>query len=79
MNKPHDKDKAASAPNTTTGPTDLAVVQPAQTGKAAQAAPSHDEFHGRGGIYRMVNGVRQRVAVTQPAATHQADAKEAKQ
>ena len=79
MNKPHDKDKAASAPNTTTGPTDLAVVQPAQTGKAAQAAPSHDEFHGRGGLYRMVNGVRTRIAVTKPAATPKADAKEAKQ
>lgn len=79
MSKTNDKDKTSSASAAPTGATGLAVVQSAKTDQDAPAVPLPEDFHGRGGLYRMVNGVRTRVAVTQPAATYKADAKEPKQ
>lgn len=80
MSKPHDKTQGpAQETAAPTGATDLALVQPAKADQKAPAAPLSDAFHGRGGLYRMVGGVRTRVAVTQPAETQKADAKEAKQ
>lgn len=85
MSRTHDKTQGpAQETGAPTGATDLAVVQPASATETEQihrgeAIVPKDEYLGRGGLYRMVNGVRTRVAVTQPAATHKADAKETKQ
>lgn len=41
---------------------------PTQAAAAATALPAPDEFHGRGGRYTVINGVRQRLQCTE--ATH---------
>ncbi|MNI98752.1 hypothetical protein D3C73_1576600 [compost metagenome] len=54
-----------SASETTTGTSDTALVQsPAPAAPEATAAPKADEFHGRGGMYTVINGVRQLVGRT---------------
>lgn len=58
MSKPNEK--TAQPAKAAAGPSDLAVVSAAP---AAQAAP--DQNHGRGGIYTVVNGVRQRIGGTE--------------
>lgn len=79
-NEKSQTDQAAPAP----APADraavaVAVVQPAPAAQAGAAAKAQsDDFHGRGGLYTRINGVRTRVAVTQPADTKAQD-KEAKQ
>lgn len=57
MSKPNEK--TAQPAKAAAGPSDLAVVSAAP---AAQAAP--DQNHGRGGIYTVVNGVRERIGGT---------------
>ena len=61
-NKPNEKTTPAPQAGAATGGSELAVVQSAPP---AQAATGPDAHHGRGGLYTMVNGVRQRVAGTQ--------------
>ena len=74
MSKPDDKKTPPQAPAAATGADALAVVQPAPP---AQAAPrAREDNHGRGGLYRIVNGVRQRVGGTQAAPTQPTKAKE---
>lgn len=68
MSKPNDKSTATTAPGAATGASDLAVVQPAPA-----AAPAKDPNHGRGGLYTVTNGRRERIDGTasttaQPAA-----------
>ncbi|MBD9530918.1 hypothetical protein IB233_04610 [Comamonas sp. CMM01] len=58
MSKPNEK--TAQPAKASTGPSDLAMVSAAP---AAQAVP--DQNHGRGGIYTVVNGVRQRIGGTE--------------
>ena len=70
MRSPNDKKPAVStsesASETTTGASDTALVQsPAPAAPVAQEAPEPVPNHGRGGLYTVVNGVRQRVGGTQ--------------
>ena len=58
-----------SASETTTRASDTALVQsPAPAAPGAQEAPEPVPNHGRGGLYTVVNGERQRVGGT--LATH---------
>lgn len=53
------KNEAAQPATAATGPDAVAVVSAAPASQA-----SKDPHHGRGGIYTVVNGVRQRVGGT---------------
>lgn len=70
MSKTNEKNTASAAPGAATGTGDLAVVQPApaaaSTSTQAATTPGSDPFHGRGGLYTVVNGRRQRVNSTAP-------------
>lgn len=80
MRKTNEKNTASAAPGAAPGAGDLAVVQsaPAATPTSTQAAatPSSDPFHGRGGLYTVVNGRRERVNGTAPtpSAAHKESA-----
>lgn len=66
MSKPNEKNATAQASSAADGASDLALVQPTP---AASTAPAQgDENHGRGGMYVVVDGVRKRIAGTEPAA-----------
>lgn len=52
-------EKTAQPAQAAAGPSDLAVVSAAPAAQAAQ-----DQNHGRGGIYTVVKGVRQRLGGT---------------
>ena len=62
MSKTYEKTSTTAQAQASTGSTELAVVQPAPPASAQAQADPHQ---GRGGLYTMVNGVRQRVAGTQ--------------
>lgn len=58
--------KEGQAPQTSTGANAaLALVHPSQT--TQKSGP--DEFHGQGGLYQIIDGKRQRVAVDKPVTT----------
>ena len=57
MSKANEKTPAPQT-EAPTGGTDLAVVQPTQTVKDQR------QDHGRGGLFTVINGVRQRIAGT---------------
>lgn len=76
MSKTNEQKTPAPQAGAATGAGDLAVVQSTPAAPAATAAPQRDEHHGRGGLYRMVNGVRQRVGGTKAAPTQPVKAKE---
>ena len=57
---------SGSTSEATTGASDTAPVQPpAPAAPEAKEAPEPVPNHGRGGLYTVVNGVRQRVGGTQ--------------
>ena len=67
-------DKPTKTDKTETVPVALPVPAPAPTqgAAAATAPPASDEFHGRGGRYTVINGVRQRVQCTEVTHTQPA-------
>lgn len=66
MSKPNEKNATAQASDAAAGASDMALVQPAPA--ASQAPSKPDENHGRGGMYSVINGVRKRLAGTEPVA-----------
>lgn len=91
MSKTNEKTQGlAPATAAPAGPSNLAVVQSSSAAEADQVVKTihqgeavipkpKDEYRGLGGLYRMVGGVRTRVAFTKPADTQNTDGKEAKQ
>lgn len=80
MSRPNAKTPttAQGAPEAPTGPADTAVVQPAPAA-APQAPPEPavpDEHRGRGGLYTVANGVRQRVGGTKQSPEQSAEQKD---
>ena len=70
MSRANEKNPPTPAPATAAGPADVALVQPAPPAKAT------DPYQGRGGLYRIVGGVRKRIGGTAPATTQPEKAKE---
>lgn len=66
MSKPNEKTTPAPQAQAASGTGDLAVVQSAPPAQEPKAGPDKD--HGRGGLYTVVNGVRQRVGGTEHAS-----------
>ncbi len=63
MSKTDDKTSPGPQAKPASGAADVALVQPQAPAKAT------DTDHGRGGLYRLVNGVRKRIGGTEPAPT----------
>lgn len=74
MSNPHEQKTTAPQAGAAPGAANLAVVQPTQASPAQ--APQRDTNHGRGGLYRRVNGVRKRIEGTEAAPTQPVKEKE---
>lgn len=68
MSKTHEKTTPAQQTPAASGAGDLAVVQPAPAAQIPKVEPTQDR--GRGGLYTIVNGARQRVGGTKRASVN---------
>lgn len=68
MSKTNEKTTPAQQAPAASGASDLALVQPAPAAAAPQVQP--EQHHGRGGLYTIVNGARQRVGGTERASVN---------